>query len=248
MSIGHRLVDDELIEAGIAELYASLGERDTPYLYQRSYKLDTDHDIPCGGGNSLDRKTKYIDRTLYTEAMDGEFAKTELTPQQIIDCWLDHEHTEVCISDGDNAVDVYLPCHRRALRKEHERVLIILGKERAAEKIQRYEATIWPALLRCYHREIARPPKDLWCAPFIDQPTERDKEILAIFRKAGVADAAKRSKYDVRYGPGPLDCKDCSGWNPELIQQENGELAACRRICGLVRNTRHCDMWMPGLG
>src|SRR6185312_8906337 len=106
-------------------------------LYQRPYKLDTDHDCPAGGGNSLDRKTKYIDRILYQECMDGEFNASGLEPQQIMDRWLDHEHSEKCIADGDNSIDSYLPCHRRALRKEHEGVLAILGKDKAAEKIQR---------------------------------------------------------------------------------------------------------------
>src|SRR6185437_3554037 len=100
MSIGHRLAEDELTQASIAELYSALGNRDTPELYQRPYKLDTDHDCPAGGGNSLDRKTKYIDRILYQECMDGEFKASGLEPQQIMDRWLDHEHSEKCIADG----------------------------------------------------------------------------------------------------------------------------------------------------
>lgn len=245
MSIGHRLAEDELIQATVAELYSTLGEGDTPDLYQRSFKLDTDHDIPAGGGNSLDRKIVYIDRTLYQACMDGGFKATGLEPQQIIDRWCDHEHSEVCISDGDNPVEIYLPCHRRALCKEHLGVLTILGTKDAEKKIRNYEAVTWPAILRCYHKPITRPAKDLWCAPYLDNPTERDKEILTIFRKAGVIDADKRSKYDLHYGPGPQDCDQCSGWHPELISQQHGQLAACHRVCGLVRRDRHCDMWMP---
>lgn len=244
MSIGHRLSEDELVEASIASLYSSLGERDTPALYERSYKIDTAHDIPSGGGNSLDRKTKYIDRTLYQEVMDNAFKATGLLPQQIIDRWLDHEHIEKCIVDGNNAVDDYLPGHRRALRKEHEGVLIILGFNNAAEKIRKYEATIWPSLLRCYHREIAKPPKDLWCAPILDQPTERDEEILETFRKLGVTDASKRAKYEVHYGYGPKSCDQCSGWSPDLVSQEHGDLAGCKRVTGLVRRDRHCDLFL----
>lgn len=244
MSIGHRLADEELTQASIAELYAALGENDTPSLFEKPWTLDTEHDIPAGGGNSLDRKTKYIDRVLYEEVMDGAFRAADLTPQQIIDRWLDHEHCEKCIVDGDNAIDNYLPGHRRALRKEHLGVLIILGTKDAAKKIAKYEATIWPALLRCYHREIKNPPRDLWCAPILDQPTERDEEILAIFRKLGVIDANKRPKYAVHYGFGPQNCDQCRGWNPELVSQEYGCLAACHRVTGLVREDRHCDLWM----
>jgi hypothetical protein len=244
VSIGHRLAEDELTQASIGELYEALGERDTPFLFERTYKLDTDHDIPAGGGNSIDRKTKYIDRVLYSEVMDGAYKATDLTPQQIIDRWLDHEHSEKCIVDGDNAIDNYLPGHRRALRKEHEGVLDILGTNNAAVKIAKYEATIWPGLLRCYHRQIVKPPKDLWCAPILDQPTERDEEILETFRKLGVVDASKRPKYEVHYGFGPQNCDQCSGWNPELVTQEHGQLAGCKRVCGLVRTDRHCDLWM----
>lgn len=244
MSIGHRLAADELIEASVAELYAVLGERDTPRLYQQAWRLDATYDVPCGGGNSLDRKTKYLDRVLYQQAMDGEFQKTGLSPQQLVDCWLDHEHTEICIADGDNSVENYLPSHRRALRKEHERVLTILGHDHAEEKIRNYEAITWPALLRCYHQSIDRPPKDLWCAPFLDEPTERDKEILEIFRRAGVTDAFKRPKYAVHYGFGPLNCDRCRNWNPDFLVQEEHQLAGCRRVTGLVRADRHCDLWM----
>src|ERR1700682_2835433 len=160
MSIGHRLLDsEELNEASIEQLYDALGAEDTPALFAQSYKINTDHDCPSGAGNSIDRKTKYIDRVLYQEVMDGEFKKTELTPQQIIDRWLDHEHIEKCIVDGNNPVDNYYPAHTRALRREHEGVLAVLGRKNAAEKIRTYEQTIWPALLGCYSRAIKEAAK-----------------------------------------------------------------------------------------
>jgi hypothetical protein len=248
MTIGHRLAADELSDTSLYELYSQLGERDTARLYEKPYSIDTEHDVPTGAGNSLDRKTKYIDRTLHQEVMDGAFKKTNLTPEQIIGRWLDHEHTEVCLADGDNPLDTYDPCHDRALKREHEGVLIILepaNKKTAREAIDNYEAVIWPGLTRCYHRPITKPPKDLWCAPLLDDPTERDDEILETFRKLGVIDATKRSKYSVHYGYGDKNCEDCSGWFPELISQENGQLAGCHGIAGLVRASRHCDMWRP---
>jgi hypothetical protein len=247
MSIGHRLDEDELSDTSLYELYSQLGERDTPRLLEQPYRLDTEHDCPTGGGNSIDRKTKYIDRLLYQEVMDGEFKATGLAPEQIIGRWLDHEHIEKCIADGDNACDTYTPCHNRALRKEHEGVLIIhcpKSAKQAAEILRTYEATIWPGLVRCYHRPITRPAKDYWCGPLLDQPTERDDEILEILRRLGVADAAKRSKYDVRYGFGEKVCRDCRHWHPERLSQERKELAACRITAGLVRADRHCDLWM----
>lgn len=248
MSIHQRLESDELSDTSVYELYSQLGERDTAQLFEQTYRIDTDHDCPTGAGNSIDRKTKYIDRILYQEAMDGAFKATGLTPAQIIGRWLDHEHTEICLSHGDNKVDVYGPCHDRALAREHEGVLIILCPRSAAEAkkiITAYETAIWPALMRCYHRPIANPPKDLWCGPLADHPTARDDEILEALRKLGVTDASKHSKFDMRYGFGEEACEDCRGWHPELVSQEHGNLAACRRINGLVRRDRWCELFHP---
>ena len=93
MSIIQRADEDELNDATDAQLFAQLGLNDTGALYQRGYEVDTDHDIPTGAGNSIDRKTVYIDRTLYDEVMDGGFGATGLEPRQIIRLWCDHEHT-----------------------------------------------------------------------------------------------------------------------------------------------------------
>jgi hypothetical protein len=248
VTIGHRRDHEELTDTSLYELYSQLGQRDTPKLYELPYLIDTEHDIPTGAGNSIDRKTVYIDKTLYQETMDGAFKATQLTPEQIVARWVDHEHTEVCLADGDNGLDLYIPCHDRALRKEHEGVLTILPPKNAAEAtktLETYEATIWPALVRCYHRPIWNPPTDLWCAPLLDKPTERDEEILEIIRRYGVLDAHRFSKYDVHYGFGETKCEDCRGWYPELVSQDRGMLAGCRRINGLVRADRTCDMYHP---
>lgn len=248
MSIHHRLEEDELSDATMAEMLTQLGMGDTAKLYGQSFTVDTMHDCPTGAGNSIDRKTKYVDRLLFQEATSGRFASTGLTPEQIIGLWLDHEHCEICIIQGDNQADTYQQGHPRALRKEHEGVLTILRPTTpaAAKKvIARYEEAIWPALMRCYHRPIGNPPKDYWCGPLLDRPTTRDKEILAELDRLGVTDARKRSKYDAHYGLGPPECKECGGWNPALSSQENGALAACHRINGLVRNNRWCDLWHP---
>lgn len=248
MSIGHRLPADELSDATVEELYSALGERDTPKLFALPFKVDTDHDIPMGGGNSVDRKTVYVDRTLYQEVMDGAFKKTELTPRQIVDRWLDHEHTELVIEQGDNNIDVYQPAHNRALRKEHEGVLDILPPRSPAEAkeiIARYEETTWPALMRCYQRDVKKPPVDLWCGPHLDDPTPRDEELLEQMRRLGVFDARKRSRYDVHYGVGPKYCRDCTMFKPQVLSQEHKQLAICEAVSGLVRDTRWCELFVP---
>lgn len=246
MSIGHRAIDqEELTDASVADLYRALGDRDTPELYEASYKVDTDHDISTGAANSVDRKTIYIDRTLYQECMDGAFKKTGLNPEQLIGLWCAHEHCEKAIVDGDNEVDGYYPAHTRALRLEHRHLLAILGSKNPNPKIVLYEETIWPALVRTYHRDTKKAPKDLWCAPLLDDPTPRDEEILEQLVRLGVKDASKRSKYETHYQPGPRYCKDCRHWDPKTLSQRGEELAACKVVNGLVRNYRHCDFFMP---
>lgn len=245
MSIIQRLEDDEIIDVSLYELYSILGELDTPRLYDEPFAIDTKHDIPFGAGNSNDRRIKYIDRILYQEIMDGEFSATGLDPQQIVDLWLDHEHTEKCIADGDNPCDTYWPCHKRALKKEHGGVLAILGRQDAQRKIAHYETVIWPGLVRCYNRPVKKPPLDLWCAPILDDlEDEHDKEILAQLVKLGVKDAAKRSKYDVHYGFGKKPCEECKWFNNEPLKKSQGEIAPCKITAGLVRQDRHCDFWM----
>lgn len=246
MTISHRLASDELAEATIDDLYRALGSGDTPELFARPYAVDTEHDVPNGGGCSLDRKTVYLDRTLYAQAKDGAFKASGLSGEQIIERWLDHEFVENCIIAGDNPVDTYYPAHERALRFEHEGVLAILGRKDGAAKIRRYEETIWPALLACYHRSIAKPPLDLWCGPNLDDPSERDEEILARLAKLGVVDARKRSKYDVRYGVAKHHCRDCRHWSPKAMSQEHGQIAACEAVSGPVRADRGCSVFAPG--
>ena len=243
MSIGHRLEDDELSDVPFEDLRIALGERTTAKLLDKSYKVDTEHDIPFGAGNSVDRKTIYIDRELYTEAMDNAFAKTGLEPEQVIERWLDHEHTEKCIIDGDNPIDAYFGGHRYALAEEHHGVLVILGMDNRLAKIRTYEAVVWPALVRCYKRTPKKVPLDLWCSPLLDDPEPRDEEIIKILKRLGVKDAAKRSKYSTHYGLSGRPCRECTMWEAEKFSQEGGDLAPCTINAGLVRENRSCDFF-----
>jgi len=248
VTINQRLAEDELTQASIEETYSALGANDTPRLFGQHYKIDHAHDVPNGGGSSLDRKTKYIDKQLYQEVVDGEFKASGLLPQQILERWLDHEHVEICILDGDNPVDTYTPAHERALQFEHEGVLAILGREDGDAKIAKYEQTIWPGLVRCYHRPIVNPPLDLWCGPNNDDPTERDEEILASLSRLGVLDARKRSKYSTHYGMGAHRCRDCAHWEPKRLSQEHGQLAICQAVSGVVRQDRGCSLFKAAKG
>lgn len=244
MSIGHRLIDAyELTQASPEELYSILGAGDTPKLFGQPIKVDHQHDIPTGGGSSNDHKTIYIDRALWQEVMDGSFKASGLTSQQIIDRWIDHEHSEICIVVGDNPIDTYMPAHERALCFEHLGVIAILGRSGAEAKIRNYETTIWPGLVRCYHRPVIKPPKDLWIGPTLDDPTERDEEILAAYQRLGVVDAGKRSKRETHYGFAAHRCRACRHWATKAMSQESGQIAACEAVDGPVRADRGCDLF-----
>lgn len=245
MSISHRPDEDELDEATLTQLFRQLGQNDTGALYQRGYSVDTDHDIPSCAGNSMDRKTVYIDRTLYQEVMDGEFKKTGLDPDQIIRLWCDHEHTEKSIADGDNGIEYYLQAHMPALTMEHRGVWHILGPG----KIRNYEDTIWPGLVRCYNNpKIVKVPADLWCGPFNDEPEPRDNEILERLSALGVVDASKHSKREAGYGWTAHSCGTCRFYSPAVLSQQGGEIAMCKVVSGLVRKTRGSDYWKPKQG
>jgi hypothetical protein len=221
-----------------AELYQMLGEGDTSALYARRVNLDHFCDIPYGGGVSVDGRTVYIDRSLYEEIMEGKVAVRGMAPGQVIQVWIEHEHTEKAIDDGDNPVDTYQAAHAFATAKEEDFV------KKLGVDPERYEAAIRPALERCAKRDPKQPPKDLWCGPYLDEPTPRDKELLRIFRAKGVADAFKKSKIDAGYGIGATECRDCKHYagGPKIAQCAGGpKLAQCEIVCGLVRANRHCD-------
>jgi hypothetical protein len=245
MSIYQRLADDELSDVSLDELLITLGEYTTARAYAKVYTINTEHGIPFAAGNSLDRKTVYIDHELYQEVMDGAFKATDLAPTQIVECWADHEHSEICIVDGDNPVDLYYGGHRCALKKEHLRITNILGRRDAKAKIANYEKVIWPGLQRCYKRPVKNPPKDLWCAPILDEPDARGEEIIKALIKAGVVDAGKRSKYETHYGLSGRPCESCRHWSPKQLSLDGGTLAACQVVTGAVRRTRHCDFYRP---
>jgi hypothetical protein len=244
MSIHHRADGEELADTSLWELYNVLGERDTAWLFDQKYKIDTEHDCPTGGGNTIDRKTKLIDCILYQQVMDNEFKASGLTRGQIINAWLQHEHVEICIIDGDNPIDTQPPAHDRALAREHEFVRF------CGAKVPTYENAIWPGLVDCYNRPVKKPHPQYWCGPLLSDPTDRDEEILKELRRLGVTDAFKRSKYEVHYGIGEYACADCKHWHPQFMKQKIGfgELAGCEIATGLVRDNRHCDHWTEAHG
>lgn len=235
MSIGDRLEDWELSETSLRELYHALGQNDTPELFDQPYKLNTEHDWPAAGGMSLDRKTVYIDRTLYQQVMDNEFKASGLEPNQLINGWIRHERLENAIIVGDNAVDLYVPAHRRALAGEHE-----YYRTMDVDPLN-VESVLWPAFVACYKRPIKKPPLDAWCGVYLDDQGTQDREIIDQLIKLNVVDARRRSKYDTHYRLGGHRCDQCRNWIGKLTDI----LSPCLINSGMVRNDRACEFWMP---
>lgn len=235
MSVGHLRGETKTTE----ELYLILGEADTSKLYGQSVKLDTMHDIPYAGGVSVDGRTVYIDRKLYTDLRLGKVRVRGMTWKQVVQCWIEHEHTEKSVVDGDNPVDVYLGAHAMATTKENETAKMILGNA------DRYEDAIEPALKACAARDPVIVPKDLWCGPYLDAPSKRDLEILRIFRSKGVVDAFKHAKSDpsVMYGIAARRCGDC-----KHFESPGKTLSLCEVVAGRVREGRQCLRYVERKG
>lgn len=236
MSTGHLKFE----EKPKAEMYEVLGERDTAKLYARKVLLDTSCDWAYAGGNSVDGRTVYVDRTLHQDVMAGRVAVQGMTAQQIIQAWIEHEHSEWAIDAGDNPVDAYLAAHGHAQAKEHDLI------RQLGVNADRYEDAIRPALKACIKRFIrlgtkANPPRDVWCGPVLDSPDDDDKEIIRILRAKGVPDAFKKSKLEVRYGVGQSPCSACTMFGDG--DMKSGIIRQCEAVCGIVRANRHCDLW-----
>jgi hypothetical protein len=214
-------------------------------------KVDTSCDVPYAGGVSVDGRTVYIDRELWREVMCVPGVPRHLwvtvpgmSGPQIIRCWIEHEHTEKSVDDGDNPVDVYLGAHAHANAKEDETAVSILGKGGA----ERYNKAIKPGLARCLQRSVNRiragtftPPKDLWCGPYLDGPTPTDLILIRGMKAKGVADAFKASKSDpaIAYRVAGRDCRDC-----KHMEHPEKDLSPCEIVCGRVQWNRQCQRWV----
>jgi hypothetical protein len=225
MSTGHRRNASKTD----AELYQMLGQGDTSALYAKKVALDTAHDIPYAGGVSVDGKMVYIVRRLYGDVIDGNACRARNVVRGR--SFRPGSSTSTRKSPSTTAtIPSTLGAHGFGTAKEHAFVRLL----RVDPK--RYEGAIAPALDRCAKRDPHNPPRDLWCGPYLDQPTARDQEILRIFRAKGVADAFKASKLAVEYGIGAEKCRDCRHF-------AGGRLGECEKVCGLVRWNRRCDWY-----
>ena len=226
------------------ELFAMLGEGDTPALYARKHRVDVSHDIPYTGGNSVDGSVVFIDRQAYRDVMDGKIYVRGMTPSQIINAWEEHEHAEWTVLMGLNPVQTYPAAHGMATASEHQFV------RKLPIDVDRYETCIKAGLESVKRRFIAmgskcNPPRDLWCGPVIDDPDKDDLEIIRILKSKGVEDAHKLAKAVVNYGVGERKCMDCAMFGERDILPS---LRKCDLVNGLVRKGLWCERWTPKKG
>ena len=238
MSVGHLRYETK----PRAELYAILGQGDTAEFKAQPVKLDYSRDVADAGGITVDRKIVLIDREFYDEIISGLIRVRGMQPRQVINRIVDHEHTEKCVMDGDNAVNTYPPAHEFATADEHGGVEDITGRDP-----QYYEDDLKDGITRCLRRFIAKgrradPHKDLWCGPYLDNPNADDKKVLEILRAKGVEDAHKVSKETVGYGVGPQQCRDCRHFGG-IVADGSGPLRKCEIVSGLVRDKLWCRRW-----
>jgi hypothetical protein len=251
MSAGHKHKTPNLLVPGpqtVDTLHRLLNGGDAPELAKRWARFDFDYDIPYLAGYNVQGTTRYGDRDFvralydpaYAEQLVGAPIDTGLSPENTLACILRHESTEKIILDADNPIDLYdhhdepggFGAHEYATVAEHESVMRLGGTA------AKYERGLAPIIHFCEHKPIDHVPRDLCCAPYLDDPDENEAKIIKRFRELGVLDAFKVSKETVDYSKstGPDHCAVCEHW-----QGKRGlGLTTCQIVEGLVRDNRWC--------
>lgn len=237
----------------LAVLHRMLTSSEGEQLMARFRRVDTAHDIPYLAGYDVDATTRFLDRDFVHALSDPAYAKqiigapidTGLSPQQTSECILRHEGVEKTILDSNAPFDLYdhhdspggWGAHEWATVAEHELVKHLGGDP------ARYEAGLKKIIDYCEHKTITKAPRDLACAPYLDDPDQNEKRIIKRFREMGLADAFKVSKETVDYSPATKSksCGQCSMWQGS----RNVSLSHCSLVDGLVRADRRCSKFEP---
>lgn len=213
-----------------------------PELMKRWQRLDVDHDVPDLAGYNVAGTVRYLDRDFFKALLDDDYATeilgepidTGMSPEDTVECLLEHEGTEKVLLDADNDVDNYLAAHELATVAEHEKVRAKGGSP------MKYERALKAAIAYCEHKAPVTVDKDFACAPMLDSPDRLDKVALRAMQRLGVPDASKEAKAKVGYtkSTGEDQCADCAHW--EASPDTGPDLSRCETVCGLVRRDRWC--------
>lgn len=123
-------------------------------LRKRFTHLDVEHDIPDGVGCNTAGTIRYIDRDLFNAVVDGQ-ADTGLTPEQVIDCLVEHIEAEKSLADHDNGVDHWADLSLLAHEAEAKKV------ESFGGNIDQYDKALAPLFIACKQKEAKNVPDDL---------------------------------------------------------------------------------------
>jgi hypothetical protein len=158
------------------------------------FRVDLAHDIADLAGYSTDGATIYIDRHLAAALHARQMALPDRAPlpagRIVLRALITHECVEKALIDAKNFS--YPAAHEFATLAEHEIV------RAAGIAPHAYEAALRPFIKRAAVEAIRHPPKNLDCTPYLDDPDHNDRRVLAILRRLGVRDAARRPEHDHR--------------------------------------------------
>ena len=216
---------------------------DLPVLMKRFHDLDVDHDVPDGAGYNVQGTVRFIDRDFFEALLNHEHANkigldpihTGLSPEQTVECILEHEAVEKALLDGDNPIDTYKAAHDLATLAEHEKV-----KSFGGTPLQ-YERALKPIFDYCERKVVNAAKADFACASMLEDRDQHDTKALAAMRKLGVTDASKESRASVGYGKSTSEskCRGCKHWQGH----RSLKLSPCAVVNGLVRWDRWCRVF-----
>lgn len=237
MSAGHAHKHPN--ERHATELKKLLVDPDTQRLLASPSRVDFAHDLPYLAGYSVQRdpvQVYYLDQDFAAAAKNGQVKVPGMTPEQILLAVLKHEKTEKTLLDAPNNIDTYQSAHEMATLAEHE-----LVKSFGVTPLL-YERGLAEIIKVCQKKPIVKPPLDLDCSPYLDDPDATDKRILAQFKKFGVGDASKLAKKTVDYSQSKGDDR-CDGCEHFIA---GGELGDCEIVNGAIRPEWTCDRYQAG--
>jgi len=208
-----------------AELRKLMDEPDFRRCWNRPFRVDDTKHVFDTAGYNVRGNIYYRDADFVRAVRDGEWRNPltggvhtmrvpGMSAEQILDAILRHERIEKCLLDADNNIKLYPDAHEFATVGEHD----------AVPDPKVYEAILRPIIHYNENKTLTSVPRDLSCAPMLDDPDFLDRRGLAQMRAAGNPDAAKVSKETEHYrmGAGQKRCENCihylvqpPPWNPQ---------------------------------
>jgi hypothetical protein len=183
----------------------------------------------------------------YAKQILGAPIDTGLSPDDTLECLLEHEGVEKTIlDDPDSPIQFYdhhdepggFGAHEMATFAEHQLVMKKGGTP------VRYERSLAAIIKFCNGKKLEKVPRDYACAPLLDDPDEHEGEVIKRLRELGVVDAFKTSKEALGYNSqssGSERCGVCANWTGQGVDG----LSTCQIADGLVGPQKWCKKFQP---